>query len=79
MATLAMSSTPLEALAAKTSEKSSANSTIKKPVQEEEFHLGMAGYSFVHFDLETTLKTLKTLDMHYLCIKDSHLPLDSNE
>ena len=79
MATLAMSSTPLEALAAKTSEKSSANSTIKKPVQEEEFHLGMAGYSFVHFDLETTLKTLKALDMHYLCIKDFHLPLDSNE
>ena len=79
MATLAMSSTPLEALAAKTSEKSSANSTIKKPVQEEEFHLGMAGYSFVHFDLETTLKTLKALDMHYLCIKDFHLPIDSNE
>ena len=79
MATLAMSSTSLEALASKTSEKSSANSTIKKPVQEEEFHLGMAGYSFVHFDLETTLKTLKALDMHYLCIKDFHLPLDSNE
>ena len=79
MATLAMSSTSLEALASKTSEKSSANSTIKKPVQEEEFHLGMAGYSFVHFDLETTLKTLQTLDMHYLCIKDFHLPLDSNE
>lgn len=43
------------------------------------FKLGMAGYTFVNFDLETTLKTLKRLDIHYLCIKDFHLPLDSNE
>ena len=79
MAALAMASTPIEALASKTSEKRSANSTIKKPVPEEEFHLGMAGYSFVKFDLETTLKTMQTLDLHYLCIKDFHLPLNSNE
>lgn len=79
MATLAMSSTSLEALASKAPEKRSANSTIKKPVKEDEFHLGMAGYSFVKFDLETTLKTMQTLDMHYLCIKDFHLPLNSNE
>ena len=42
------------------------------------FKLGMAGYTFVNFDLETTLKTLKRLDIHYLCIKDFHLPLDSD-
>ncbi len=41
------------------------------------FQLGMAGYTFVNFDLETTLKTLKRLDIHYLCIKDFHLPLNS--
>lgn len=40
------------------------------------FHLGMAGFTFVQFDLETTLKTLKRLDIHYLCIKDFHLPYD---
>lgn len=79
MAALAMASTPIEALAAKSNEKRSANSTIKKPVPEEEFHLGIAGYSFVKFDLETTLKTMQTLDLHYLCIKDFHLPLTSNE
>ena len=79
MAALAMASTPIEALAAKSTGKRSANSTIKKPVPEEEFHLGMAGYSFVKFDLETTLKTMQTLDLHYLCIKDFHLPLTSNE
>lgn len=43
------------------------------------FQLGMAGYTFVNFDLDTTLKTLERLDVHYLCIKDFHLPLDSNE
>lgn len=43
------------------------------------FHLGMAGYTFVNFNLDTTLETLKRLDIHYLCIKDFHLPLDSTD
>ncbi len=43
------------------------------------FQLGMAGYTFVNFDLDKTLEILKRLDVHYLCIKDFHLPLDSNE
>lgn len=43
------------------------------------FKLGMAGYTFVHFDLDTTLKTLETLEIHYLCIKDFHLPYSSTD
>ncbi|MDR1161086.1 MAG: sugar phosphate isomerase/epimerase [Tannerellaceae bacterium] len=43
------------------------------------FHLGMAGYTFVHFDLDITLKTLQRLDVHYLCIKDFHLPFNSTD
>ncbi len=43
------------------------------------FQLGMAGYTFVNFDLETTLRTMQRLDVHYLCIKDFHLPLDSTD
>ena len=43
------------------------------------FHIGMAGYTFVNFDLETTLKTMKSLDLHHLCIKDFHLPFDSTD
>ncbi len=39
----------------------------------------MAGYTFVNFDLETTLKTLQRLDIHYLCIKDFHLPFKSTD
>lgn len=49
------------------------------PETGEKFKLGMAGYTFVNFDLETTLKTLKRCDVHYLCIKDFHLPLNSTE
>lgn len=45
----------------------------------EKFKLGMAGYTFVKFDLDKTLETLKRTDVHYLCIKDFHLPLNSDD
>ncbi len=38
----------------------------------------MAGYTFVRFDLDKTLETLVKSDVHYLCIKDFHLPLNSD-
>ena len=60
----------------------SSNSTIKVPprgeVGEGLFHLGMAGYTFHKFDLDTTLAFMKKIDVHYLCIKDFHLPLDAD-
>ncbi len=51
----------------------------KAPKSVNPFQLGMAGWTFVNFDLETTLKTMKRLDVHYLCIKDFHLPYDSTD
>ncbi len=42
------------------------------------FHLGMAGYTFVKFDIDKTLAFMKKIDVHYLCIKDFHLPIDAN-
>jgi sugar phosphate isomerase/epimerase len=44
---------------------------------EDLFKLGMAGYSFVHFNLDQALEMMKKTDVHYLCIKDFHLPLNS--
>jgi sugar phosphate isomerase/epimerase len=41
--------------------------------------VGMAGYTFVNFDLDYTLAALEKLDVHYLCVKDFHLPLDSTD
>ena len=55
------------------------NSTIKPDAKEEPFHLGMAGFTFRHFDIDQTLDFMQKLNVHYLCIKDFHLPLDSNE
>lgn len=47
------------------------------PETTEAFKLGVAGYTFVKFDLQTTLETLQRCDVHYLCIKDFHLPVES--
>lgn len=49
------------------------------PETKEAFKLGVAGYTFVKFDLQTALETLQRCDVHYLCIKDFHLPLESSE
>ena len=49
------------------------------PETGESFKLGMAGYTFVKFGLDQTLEMLEKTDVHYLCIKDFHLPLDSDE
>ena len=46
--------------------------------QPDSFHLGMAGYTFHKFDIDKTLEFMKKIDVHYLCIKDFHLPLDAN-
>ncbi len=45
----------------------------------EQFKLAMAGYSFVNFDLDSTLKMMKRMDVRYLCIKDFHLPYKSTD
>ncbi|MFA5328054.1 MAG: sugar phosphate isomerase/epimerase [Prolixibacteraceae bacterium] len=43
----------------------------------ETFKLGIAGYTFAKFNLDVALATLKREDVHYLCIKDFHLPFKS--
>ena len=49
------------------------------PETGETFKVGMAGYTFVKFDLDKTLETLQRTDVHYLCIKDFHLPMNSTD
>jgi len=53
-----------------------AQSTFKavKTKKEDEFKLGVAGYSFLNFSLDQSLAMMKRIDVHYLCIKDFHLP-----
>ena len=47
------------------------------PPKKDSFSLGMAGYTFKKFDLETSLNVMKRLDVRFLCVKDFHLPFSS--
>lgn len=49
------------------------------PETGERFKLGMAGYTFVKFDLDKTLETMENAGVQYLCIKDFHLPFNSTD
>lgn len=51
---------------------------MKAVPKQDAFRLGMAGYTFVKFDIDKTLDVMQKLDVHYLCIKNFHLPLDSD-
>ena len=51
----------------------------KRAAGTDRFALGIAGYSFVHFDIDESLAMMKRMDVHYLCIKDFHLPLESTD
>jgi inosose dehydratase len=51
-----------------------------KPASEtgEKFRVGVAGYSFVKLnDLDKSLSIMQRADVHFLCIKDFHLPFKS--
>ena len=45
----------------------------------EKFKIGMAGYTFLKFDIDKTLETMQKVDVHFLCIKDFHLPYNSSD
>ncbi len=49
------------------------------PETGEKFKIGMAGFTFAKFDIDKTLATMKRADVHYLCIKDFHLPMTSTD
>lgn len=44
-------------------------------VTEDLFKIAVAGFTFHKFGLEESLQMLQQADVHYLCIKDFHLPL----
>jgi len=54
-----------------------AESPKEEEVRTDSFKLGIAGYSFLNFNLDESLKMMKKVDVHYLCIKDFHLPYKS--
>lgn len=49
------------------------------PETGDKFKVGMAGYTFLKFDIDKALETLQRTNVHYLCIKDFHLPMNSTD
>ncbi len=41
--------------------------------------VGIAGYTFARFDLDKSIAMMKRLGVHYLSVKDMHLPLNSSQ
>ncbi|MFZ4263685.1 sugar phosphate isomerase/epimerase family protein [Sphingobacterium sp. HJSM2_6] len=62
-----------------------APSVFSKPsispafADQNSLKLGIAGFSFVNFNLDQSLAMMKRMDVRYLCIKDFHLPYNSTE
>jgi inosose dehydratase len=54
-----------------------AQEKLAPSINRDSFELGIAGYSFVHFDLSQSLAMMKRMAVRHLCIKDFHLPLDA--
>ena len=67
---LALCATGSKALAA-------ASCCAEKKCKKVPFKLGVAGYTYNKFSIDETLAFLEKLDVHYLCIKNFHLPFDS--
>lgn len=55
-----------------------AVNTSGKTAKHEPLKLGMAGYTFLNFDLATSIKMMQRVNVTNLSIKDFHLPLDSS-
>ena len=50
---------------------------IREDRGSDDFRIGVAGYSYRKFDIDQTLKSLQSMDVKYLSVKDFWLPLDS--
>lgn len=41
--------------------------------------VGIADYTFLHFDIPQSIQMMQRLDIHFMSIKDFHLPLNSSK
>jgi inosose dehydratase len=45
----------------------------------DEFHIGMAGYTFKEFSVEKTIEMMKRIGVKNLSLKDFHMPMNSTQ
>ena len=53
--------------------------TIDGKHGSDDFKIGVAGFTYRNFSLEETLKTLQSMGVKYLSVKDWWLPLNSTK
>ena len=56
-----------------------AYSDLHSVKKESRFRVGIAGYTFVKFELDQAIAMMKRLNLTYLSLKDKHLPLNSTD
>lgn len=56
-----------------------SNAQGLKHAHEEEFKIGIAGYTLFSFGTDGALEVLQKLGVHYFSVKDRQLPLDSTK
>jgi sugar phosphate isomerase/epimerase len=47
--------------------------------KKESFKVTMVGANFLLFNTDSTIKMTQQLDIHYLCVKNKHLPMNSTD
>ncbi|MFH0842140.1 MAG: TIM barrel protein [Bacteroidota bacterium] len=50
---------------------------VKKSTITDNFEVGMAGYTFLNFNVDQTIEMMKRTGVKYLSLKDFHMPLNS--
>lgn len=50
---------------------------VKRSVVSDSFRIGMAGYTFLNFNVDQTIEMMKRTGVKYISIKDFHMPMNS--
>ncbi len=52
---------------------------VKKSTATDNFEVGMAGYTFLNFNVDQTIEMMKRTGVKYLSLKDFHMPMNSTQ
>ncbi|HEY5368886.1 MAG TPA: sugar phosphate isomerase/epimerase family protein [Hanamia sp.] len=55
------------------------NLNFDSPSKKNDLPVGIAGYTFLNFDIPQSIKMMQRVDVHFMSIKDFHLPLNSSK
>jgi len=55
------------------------NFNFDSPPKRNDLPVGIAGYTFLNFDIPQSIQMMQRVDVHFMSIKDFHLPLNSSK